>query len=135
MYAFLSPCLCGLVGWLGGKGYRCGLGWAGCSGADEPPTPPPPSITQAPAPQRLLDVGCSAGISTRYLKRAFPEAHEVGPSIYVCLTLKKPERSWLAHEVGPSFLSFFLTWVGGWVHLSMCACLPRLPAWGLADLI
>lgn len=30
-----------------------------------------------PQPQDLLDVGCSAGVSTRYLRAAFPDAASV----------------------------------------------------------
>jgi trans-aconitate methyltransferase len=48
--------------------------------------------TQAPAPQRLLDVGCSAGISTRYLKQAFPGAKEVGGFVCVDIYRAWPDR-------------------------------------------
>lgn len=62
------------------------MGYGSVDGAPPPhvwvcmdsPMPFPPLLSsQSPAPQRLLDVGCSAGISTRFLKKAFPQAKQV----------------------------------------------------------
>lgn len=35
------------------------------------------SDVSATDPQRVIDVGCSAGVSTRYLRSAFPKARAV----------------------------------------------------------